>query len=458
MSLIKKSIVCTGWNCIDRDTVVPHVQKMPGPKSLAFTKRSMKHAATTTLDEGFVWARNKPAIGPWCTDIDGNIILDFASHIASAPFGYNHPEIVRLMEHFPKADPDRFAGTDFLVAYDGDFPSVADLHEKVVQITKQFGFDMALFSNSGTEAVEHAIKICYNARHSEGYGVCFDGAFHGRTLGALSLNRSKAVQREYYPQIPNIVSFPFCACRGMCMCGWETRSRKGKIETRIHQWLDKDSGLVMPDEVSYIIIEPIQGEGGYNIPRREFIRSVYKEAQSRGIPVISDEIQAGLGRTGKWWACEHFGVKPDVITAAKGLRVGATISHHKMFPQEKGRISGTWTEGNALASAIGWKTIDLIQREKLLLNAERMGRYFLKRLRDLLRYASVIDVRGLGLMDAIEFDLKKTRDTVEQKCLKHGLIVVGAGYKSLRLLPPLNVTKREIDVAVAILGNVLKSR
>ena len=453
---IKKANVCIDRNCMDRDTVRPSVRHFPGQIARRYTARAEKYMATTTLDEGFVWARDKPAIGPWCTDVDGNILLDFVSHIASAPFGYNHPEILRLMEKFPKADPDRFAGTDFLAAYDGDFPTVADLHEKVVQITKQFGFNMALFSNSGAESIENAIKICYNARHAEGYGVCFDGAFHGRTLGALSLNRSKAVQREYYPQIPNIVSFPFCSCLGKCTCGWETRSRKGKIENKIHQWLDKESGIVRADEVSYVILEPIQGEGGYNIPRRYFIRSVYKEAQSNGIPVISDEIQAGLGRTGEWWACENFGVKPDVIAAAKGLRVGATISTRKFFPTEKGRISGTWAEGNALASAVGWKTIDIIQREKLLLNARKNGAYFLKRLRELLRYDSVIDARGLGLMDAIEFDLKKTRDEVEERCLKKGLILVGAGYKTLRFLPPLNVTKREIDVAVDILNDVVR--
>src|SRR3989344_4867993 len=441
---------------IDRERVLPNVKKIPGINAQRWTKRSLKHAASTTLEEGFVWARDKPALGPWCTDVDDNIILDFASHIASAPLGYNHPDIIELMKTFPKADPDRYAGTDFLAGYAGTFPSVADLHEKVISITKKFGFDAALFTNSGAEAIENAIKICYNARHSEGYGVCFDGAFHGRTLGALSLNRSKAVQREYYPQIPNIVSFPYCACKNTCMCGWETRSRKGKIENKIHQWLDKESGIVRADEVSYVILEPIQGEGGYNIPRRDFIRSVYKEAQSNGIPVISDEIQAGLGRTGEWWACENFGVKPDVIAAAKGLRVGATISRRVMFPKEKGRISGTWAEGNAMASAVGFKTIDIIQRERLLLNAQRVGGYFLKRLRELLRYDSVIDARGLGLMDAIEFDLKKTRDEVEERCLKKGLILVGAGYKMLRFLPPLNVTKREIDVAVDILNDVVR--
>ena len=440
---------------LNRDTIMPSVRGKV--LTARYTARAKKYAAVTTLEEGFVWARDKPAIGPWCMDIDGNVMLDFASHIASAPLGYNHPGIIELMQNFPVADPDRYAGTDFLAGYShADVPTPTDLHLKVLEITKQFGFDCSLFSNSGAEAVENAIKICYNARHMEGYGVCFDGAFHGRTLGALSLNRSKAVQREYYPQIPNIVSFPYCACRGRCVCGWETKSRRGKIENRFHQLLDKESGQVRPEEVSYVILEPVQGEGGYNFPNRNFMRSLYKEAQSLGIPVISDEIQAGLGRTGKWWACEHYGVKPDVIAAGKGLRVGATISKRKMFPKEQGRISGTWVEGNALASAVGFKTIEIIQREKLLRNAERTGGYFLKRLRELLRTKHVVDVRGLGLLDAIEFDLKKTRDLVVEHCMKQGLLVIGAGYKSLRFLPPLTVTKREIDVAVDVLARVIR--
>jgi 4-aminobutyrate aminotransferase len=227
------------------------------------------------------------------------------------------------------------------------------------------------------------------------------------------------------------------------------------VETKFHQWLDNESGQVRPEEVSYVILEPIQGEGGYNFPKRSFIRSLYKEAHSYGIPVISDEIQAGLGRTGKWWACEHYGVKPDVITAAKGLRVGATISRKKMFPTEEGRISGTWVEGNALATAVGFTTIEIIQREKLLRNAERVGGYFLKRLKELLGHKQVVDVRGLGLMDAIEFDTQKNRDRFRAACLKKGLLAIGTGYKSMRFLPPLNVTTREIDVCVDVMGAVL---
>ncbi len=440
---------------MDRDTVLPKVKKIPGPKARKFTAFSKKYMAMSTLDEGFVWARDKPAIGPWCTDIDGNIILDFVSHIASAPLGYNHPRILEVMEKIRAIDPDRYAGTDFLATYEQlDVPTPAHLHRKVVEITKRFGFDMAFFSNSGAEAVENAIKICYSARKNDGYGICFEGAFHGRTLGALSLNRSKAVQRTWYPHVPNIVDFPFCQCSGKCLCGWNTLSKKGRVENVLKQFLDTEIGIARPEEVSYVIIEPVQGEGGYRFPNKTFIREVFKEAQSRDIPVIADEIQSGMGRTGTWWACEQYGVKPDVLTSAKALRVGATISRKEMFPKEKGRISSTWAEGNAIASAVGYTTIEIIQKERLLRNAQRVGNYFLKRLREL-RSRKIVDVRGIGLMDAIEFDTRKMRNAVVARSLKKGVLLAGVGYKSIRFLPPLNVTKREVDVCVDVLRKVI---
>jgi 4-aminobutyrate aminotransferase len=445
---------------MDRDNAVPKVKRLPGPNAKKWTRFHMRNTATTTLFEGFVWDRTKPAAGPWCTDVDGNILLDFVSHIASAPLGYNHPRLIELMQRIHPSDPDRYAGTDFIVGSgphpdESDIPTPGHLHEKVMEITRQFKFDMAFFSNSGSEAVENAIKVCYSSRKAQ-YGICFEGAFHGRTLGALSLNRSKAVHRAHYPQLAKVVSLPYCHCEGPCRCGWETISRKSKVENRFVQLLNPQSGIVKPEEVAYVIIEPLQGEGGYRIPRKKFIREVYHEAQQYGIPVISDEIQAGLGRTGKWWACEHFDVRPDLISSAKGLRVGATIGKRRFFPKENGRISSTWAEGNAIASAIGYTTIDIIQKEKLLQNAERMGGYFLRRLREIQRkHSRLIDVRGLGLMDAIELDTQKTRDRLQRECFKRGLVMISAGYKTMRLLPPLDVTTRELDIAATIIDAAL---
>jgi len=359
-------------------------------------------------------------------------------------------------------DPDKYAGSDFITGYGEDpskslIPTPSHLHHKLVEITKKFGFNKSYFTNSGAEAVENAIKICYDHRKRDGYGFNFIGAFHGRTLGALSLNRSKWVHRAHYPQIPKIITFPFCNCKNICRCGWRSGCRGGHIENQIEQYLNPKYGIIKPEEVAYIIIEPFQGEGGYRLGNKHFIKDIFETAKKYDIPVICDEIQAGLGRTGKWWSFEHFDVKPDIITAAKALRIGATIGKEKYFPKEKARISSTWGEGNAIASAIGYKTIEIIQKNKLLDNVRIMGNYILKRLRTIEeRHKSVVNTRGIGLMDAIEFDTQKTRDKVVKGCLSKGLIVLGCGYKTIRILPPLNIRSREIDIALDILDSVIK--
>jgi 4-aminobutyrate aminotransferase len=213
---------------------------------------------------------------------------------------------------------------------------------------------------------------------------------------------------------------------------------------------------VDPAEVAFIIIEPVQGEGGYNLPSLDFMREVSRLAKKYSIPLISDEIQAGMGRTGKWWAIEHFGITPDIITVAKPLRIGATLGRTELFPQQEYRISSTWGEGNALSSAIGYTVIEIIQRENLLANATQLGNYFLDQLRGLqLKYPFILDVRGLGLMDAIELDSRERRDQIVQKALTQGLLLLGCGYKAIRFLPPLDVRRREIDLALELLEKTL---
>jgi len=444
-----------------REKAYPKVnKKIPGPNAVRWFDYHFKHSSHTTYVSHFIWDKSRPAIGPFCTDVDGNMILDFVSHVASNALGYNNPELLALNRLFT-ALPDRHAGCDFIMGYGPDpehseIPTPSHLHHKMIEITSKFGFSKGFFTNSGAEAVENAIKICYDSRRNRGIGICFDGAFHGRTLGALSLNRSKTVQRKWYPSIPT-VSLPYCACKGKCTCGWMKKTTRGDVTGRLTQMLDKQIGVLDPDEVAYIIIEPMQGEGGYNVANKEFMKEVYKIANANGIPVIADEIQAGLGRTGKMWAIEHYGLKPDVITAAKALQVGATVGKKEMFPDEDGRISSTWGEGNAHAAAIGYKTVEIIQRQKLIENADKMGKYLRKRLTELMdKKSHIIDVRGLGLMDAIEFETKKQRDDVLAKAMQKGLILLGCGYKTLRLLPPMDVRRREIDICIDILSHVMK--
>jgi 4-aminobutyrate aminotransferase len=438
--------------------------ELPGPNARKWSAYHRRHAARSTYHRGFVWDRSKPAIGPFCTDVDGNVILDFVSHVASSALGYNHPDLVDLAARLQPVEPDRYAGCDFIGAWGEDpekseIPTPSHLHYKLMEITSQFGFGSAFFTNSGAEAVENAMKICYDHRKSYGYGICFIGAFHGRTLGALSVNRSKTIQRNWFPQIPNIVDFPYCTCKEPpCRCGWMVCcTGKEGVRSRLDHFLDPDIGLVDPSEVAFIIIEPIQGEGGYNVPSVDFMKEVDRLSKKYSIPLISDEIQAGMGRTGKWWAIEHFGIKPDIITVAKPLRVGATLGRTELFPQQEYRISSTWGEGNALSSAIGYTIIEIIQKENLLDHATRMGDYFLGQLRGLQRkYPFLLDVRGIGLMDAVEFDSRERRDRVISQAFRRGLLLLGCGYKVIRFLPPLDVRRREIDLALEILEAACK--
>lgn len=481
-----------------RGRVTPKIKtKIPGPNAKKWVEFHLNHAANATYEKHFVWDRSAPAIGPFCTDPDGNVFLDFASHVASSPLGYNHPALTSVAAELAKIDPDRYAGTDFIGAYGKKppvktsrtggkttaktpfLPTPAHLHDKLIEITRQFGFNKVFLTNSGAEAVENAIKLSYLYRKNFGYGFTFYGAFHGRTLGALSLNRSKNLHKSWYPQIPNIIAFPFVS-QNMCQethCGrceengFDRHKKAGAFcpdkdfpycdgpAASPEQMLDPVKGLITPEEVAFIIIEPVQGEGGYNFPDPEFIKSVAQTAKKYGIPLICDEIQSGMGRTGKWWASEHFGIQPDLIAVGKALRVGATVGKEKLFPKDSYRIGSTWGEGNAISSAIGYMIIETIQKENLLDNATKMGGYLLKELNKLKKsHPLITDVRGIGLMDAMEFASKNDRDFFRDSCLQKGLLLLNCGYKAVRILPPLDVTKREIDLALEIIKAVLMEK
>lgn len=433
---------------MNRNTAKPKIKThVPGPNSKKWVSFHMKHAAEATYNKKFVWDRKEPAIGPFCTDPDGNIFLDFASHVASNPLGYNHPKLTKMAQELAKIDPDRYAGSDFIGAYGKDpktakIPTPSHLHHKLMEITKQFGFDKAFFVNSGAEAVENAMKLCFAAHPKAKYIITFEHDFHGRTLGALSLSSSKKVQNQDIPQIPNIIRLPFKACKGG-ICHFE---KQGAL-------LPKN---IKPKDVAFIILEPIQGEGGYNFPNPLFLQEVQRTAEKHNIPLICDEIQIGMGRTGKWWASEHFGLKPDIITVGKALRVGAAVGKKEFFPTEPGRLGSTWGEGNAIASAIGYATIDIIQKENLLGNAQNMGFYFLQELKKLKPHKAIDDIRGLGLLLVIEFKTTEQRNKLQELLLQKGLLTLGCGNKSLRLLPPLNVIKREVDLALEIIQTCTK--
>jgi 4-aminobutyrate aminotransferase len=312
--------------------------------------------------------------------------------------------------------------------------------------------DTVFLSNSGAEAVENAIKISYD--HTGGdYGITFQGAFHGRTLGALSLNRSKSVYRRDFPEIPKVHDVPFCDDRtcdpGSCSCGFFAGET-----SQLRKLLDPKRGAVDPDDVAYLIMEPIQGEGGYRFPSDEFAAEVAEVCEMHDLTLVADEIQSGVARTGEFWASDHYPFEPDVITSAKGLRVGATIGREAVFPEETSRISSTWGAGDIVSSMQGALTLDVIDDYDLMDNAVVRGRQFKGAMRDA-DLDPVTDVRGKGLMLAVEFDTKKRRDDVQAAALQRGLLTLGCGYNVIRILPPLDVTEREIDLGVELFTDAI---
>ncbi|QLK25244.1 aminotransferase class III-fold pyridoxal phosphate-dependent enzyme [Natrinema zhouii] len=439
---------------MDRATAEPSVGTIPGERASEWVDYHHRFAAPSTYVYEFVWDAGGDAIGPFCTDVDGNVLLDFTSHVAAAPLGYNNPTIREKLRAFDPVDPLKIAGQDFYVSGGGrpddpDFPGPTQLMDRLVAMTDHYDMDRVFLSNSGAEAVENAIKICYAAGGHRAF--TFDGAFHGRTLGALSLNRSKAVHRSGFPEIPGVVSVPYPATDEAYETRWRTDGPGGNV---VADALHPERGVVDPEEVAYLILEPIQGEGGYRVAHPEFARDLEALRKEYGLRIVADEIQSGLGRTGELWAVDHLDLTPDVITSGKGLRVGATISRSDVFPQEKSRLSSTWGAGDLVAAMQGVLTIDTIHEDDLLANVRERGAQFRTRLEDAITDGDApgaIDVRGRGLMLAVEFDTKDRRDAVLKGAFERGLLTLGCGYKTLRLLPPLDVTEREIELGAGLL-------
>jgi 4-aminobutyrate aminotransferase len=438
---------------MNRETAEPEVTELPGPRARDRVAYHSSVAADTTYVYDFVWDVTEPATGPFCTDADGNVLMDFTGQVGAAPLGYNHPDLEARMAAFDLPDPGKIAGQDFYTTagdpLDPEVPGPAELMDRLTEISDHYGLDTVFLSNSGAEAVENALKICYDAAGG-GYAVTFEGAFHGRTLGALSLNRSEAKYRRDYPEIAGVHDAPYCRDAGCdpasCECGFFAGGT-----SLLRRMLDPETGHVDPDEVAYLILEPVQGEGGYHVPSDAFAEEVAAVCDRHDLRVIADEIQSGMGRTGEWWASDHLPVDPDVICAAKAARVGATIADRDLFPDERGRISSTWGAGDLVASMQGALTIEVIRERNLLDNAAERGAQAMEVLADA-DVPNVVDRRGRGLMLAVEFDTEARRDDVQAAALRRGLLTLGCGQKSLRLLPPLDVREREIDMGVELLA------
>lgn len=369
--------------------------------------------------------------GSYLKDANGNWYLDFNSNVASCPLGYRHPEIMKVKRQYASLGAHKIAGQDFYT------PEAADLAEALVKISPKTCCSKVFLINSGAEAVENAIKFAYR-RTGPRYGISFEKGFHGRTLGALTFTHSKIVHKKNYPELQHHV-LPFV-----------TEDSDPNIN-------EIDHVLNEEGKPAFVIIEAQQGEGGYRPASTKFVQKLRRVTRRQNIALILDEVQAGMGRTGKWWSFEHYDIQPDIFTAAKALQVGATICADRFCVKESGSVSSTWGGGDRLDLAVGLKTIEVIKRENLLRRARVMGGETRKRLLEFKdKYRSVTDVRGLGFMLAIEINNQKFRNHIVHTAFRKKLSLLGCGDKSIRIVPPLNISEKDLNKGLDILEGCLR--
>ncbi|MBU0952950.1 MAG: aspartate aminotransferase family protein [Nanoarchaeota archaeon] len=394
---------------------------IPGPKSAKVITTFRKVCGVWNIPYPFVHAGK--GSGAYYEDLDGNVFLDFASQITSNPLGYNHPELTAVVRSYQDF-PIKYAGQDFLV------PEHTELLTSLLSTTP---LNAGFLINSGAEAVENAMKICTRSKPGSTFGIAFNNAFHGRTLGALSATHSKPVQKKGYLKIP-MVHLPF------------DESALDRLKELLKT---RDSG-----KVGFIIIECVQGEGGYHVAPKKLITGLRAMTKTYNIPFICDEVQAGMGRTGEWWAHNHFRITPDVFSAGKALQVAATVAKKERFPKEAGAISSTWGGGHRLDLALGIKTIEIIKKQKLLARNKRTGAYLQTRLT---KISGTQNVRGLGLMLAFDLTTPKFRDDVIIECVKNGLLLLACGDRGIRVIPPFIIEKHDIDEGLGVLEHAIST-
>ena len=394
----------------------------------------------------------------WVWDVDGNKFLDMLAGVAVNSTGHLHPEVVEEIQKVLK----RFlhVSTDFYHELE------VRLAKKLAEIFPREGDNqMVFFTNSGTESTEASLKLArWHTKRQ--YFIAFEGSFHGRTFGSLSVTSSKTVHRaRFSPLVPGVFFIPYPNAYRPPFNAPPERASDELIDYIENVLFDR---IVPPEEVAAFIVEPIQGEGGYVVPLPDFFPKLRALADKYGILLISDEVQAGLGRTGKWFGIEHWDTVPDIIGVAKGiasgLPMGAMIAKAEIMDWPQGAHANTFG-GNPVAAAAALKTLELIERE-LMENARTVGEYFLKGLKEVQKeHEEIGDVRGKGLMIGVEFvkdrDSKehhpRLRDRVVLEMFKRGVITLGCGPSSLRFSPPLIVKEEHVDVAVEVFAESVKA-
>ncbi|MBA3355650.1 MAG: acetyl ornithine aminotransferase family protein [Pyrinomonadaceae bacterium] len=431
---------------------------LPGPKGQEIIKADAQFVTPSYPRPSFMLVAER-AQGVWIEDVDGNIFLDCNAGVAVCSTGHCHPEVVAAIQK-QAAEMIHMCGTDY---YYRHMPQLAQKLDEIVPVPAP---TRTHFANSGTEAVETALKLAMHATGREKF-IAFFNSFHGRTLGSLSLTSSRAAQRRGFKRqaldvvhvpYPNEFRNPFNAAD--CGDGGAGQGALTWIEERLFKT------TTPPDEVAGIVVEVVQGEGGYVPAPRNFLEGLRRICDLHGIMLIVDEVQSGMGRTGKMFASDHFDLKPDIVCIAKGigsgLPLGVCVARADLMDWKPGAHASTFG-GNPVCIAAALKTIELLEGG-LVRNSAEVGNYLKSELEKLKRkYDCIGDVRGMGLMIGVEFVADRTsnkpapelRDRVEAACFERGLVILGAGTNTIRWSPPLILTKENVDVGVEIFDRAI---
>jgi len=431
---------------------------LPGPKGKEIIEADAQFVTPSYPRPSFKLVAER-AQGVWVEDVDGNIFLDCNAGVAVCSTGHCHPEVVRAIQEQAE-QLIHMCGTDY---YYRHMPQLAKKLDEIVPVPSP---TRTHFANSGTEAVETALKLAMHATGREKF-IAFFNSFHGRTLGSLSLTSSKVAQRLGFKRqvldvvhvpYPNEFRNPFSAAD--CGDGGAGQGALNWIEERLFKT------TTPPAEVAGIVVEAVQGEGGYVPAPRNFLQGLRSICDEHGILLIVDEVQSGMGRTGKMFACDHYDLQPDIITIAKGigsgLPIGVTVARGSLMDWKPGAHASTFG-GNPVCIAAALKTIELLENG-LVRNSAEVGAYLKAGLKKLMgKYDCIGDVRGLGLMIGVEFvenreSLKlapELRDRLEMACFERGLIILGAGTNTIRWSPPLILTEENVDVALEIFDQAI---
>ncbi len=423
--------------------------KLPGPKARALLKRdSAVISPSYPRDYPFAMDYGK---GSWLWDLDGNRFLDFMAGIAVNAAGHSHPEVVKAVQE--QAEKFLHISSDFYHI------KMVELGEKLDEIAPMQEAAVTFMTNSGTESIETALKLArYQTRRTNFIG--FTGGFHGRTMGAVTMTASKALyHRGFYPLMNGVLHAPFPNPYRPIL---ERQFGEDYGQTVVRYIEEQIFRQIVPaEEVAGILVEPIQGEGGYIVPPEGFFPALRQLCDKYGILLIADEVQSGMGRTGKWWAIENFGVEPDIFTTAKGIAsgvpLGACVARRSVMTWGRGTHGNTYG-GNPLSCAAALKTIELLERGYMQ-NAAEVGQYALDALAEMAeRHPSIGQVRGIGLMIGVEFvadkqtkdPADKLRDLVVHKAFERGLLLLGCAKSVIRIAPPLSISKSEMEEGLKI--------